>query len=101
MQAPDLGDDGVVFRRVYDLDRPHVLVDDRHELRRRDADGRREEFGRLRLIAPPGLQVVAHRVQARQPLAYVVRRLGLGRERGDLVFDDCSMGIYADGIGWN
>ena len=39
MQAADLGDDGVVLRRVHDLDRLHVPVDDRHELRRGDTDG--------------------------------------------------------------
>ena len=67
MQAPYLGDDGVVFRRVHDFDRLHVLIDDRHELRRGDTDGRCEELRRFRLIMLLCLQMVAHRVQARQP----------------------------------
>lgn len=95
MQAADLGDDGVVLRRVNDFDRLHVLVDDRHELRRGDTDGRCEELRRFRLIMSFGLQVVAHRVQARQPLAYIICRLSLrlecGEQFGNTVVDNIKL----------
>lgn len=62
-----------------------------------DTDGRCEELRRFRLIMLLRLQVVARRVQARQPLAYIICRLCLRLECGDLVFDDCYTDPYKYG----